>query len=146
MLNIYLTSFHMILLMVTQKADVLICALAALFCLSVSSFGLYWGEKKVFSCLLWEELVGDGEIRVPKEPRSSLQSGTGDDGDADGSKCSSWRGKENAKNRGDESGGWEKGENALWECRGCAWLPQHLCLSPHRLFLALVGFRLVTLG
>lgn len=90
--------------------------------------------------------MGDGEIRVPKEPRSSLQVGTGDDGDADGSKCSSWRGKENVKNRGDGLGGWEKGENALWECRGCAWLPQHLCLSPHRLFLALVGFRLVTPG
>lgn len=58
MLNIYLTSFHMILLMVTQKADALIFSLTALFCLPDCGFGLEWGE--VLSCFPWEELWNGG--------------------------------------------------------------------------------------
>lgn len=61
MLNIYLTSFHMILLMVTQKADALIFSLTALFCLPDCGFGLEWGEE-VLSCFPWEELWNGGGI------------------------------------------------------------------------------------
>lgn len=82
MLNIYLTSFHMILLMVTQKADALIFALAALFCLSDCGFGLEWRE--VLSCFSWEELWSGGGMGGPEGELLIHKSSAGDGGAAAG--------------------------------------------------------------
>lgn len=77
MLNIYLTSFHMILLMVTQKADVLIFALAALFCLSDCGFGLERGEE-VLHCFSWEVVWNGGGMGGPEEEFLIHEGGAGD--------------------------------------------------------------------
>lgn len=104
MLNIYLTSFHMILLMVTQKADALIFALAALFCLSDCGFGLEWGE--VLSCFSWEELWSGGGMGGPEGELLIHKSSAGDGGAAAG------RGREDA-----ERWWWIE-----WMGEGCRWL------------------------
>lgn len=104
MLNIYLTSFHMILLMVTQKADALIFALAALFCLSDCGFGLEWRE--VLSCFSWEELWSGGGMGGPEGELLIHKSSAGDGGAAAG------RGREDA-----ERWWWIE-----WMGEGCRWL------------------------
>lgn len=57
--------------MVTQKADVLIFALALSFCLPVKGFGFEQGGK-VLSLAPWEEMLGCGEMGVPKEHRLTV--------------------------------------------------------------------------
>ena len=91
MLNIYLTSFHMILSTVTQKADALIFALALLSASLSKASGL--SREKRFS-LNQPAVGGDVGLQRDRGPEgASLKSDTAGDGRCDGSRCSLGRDK-----------------------------------------------------